>query len=357
MILQHEADRLGLPADKELAIRWLQSLPRTPMTTERFQQIYHQHNFSNEVTDVQLLEEIANQLRLRQVQMLPGDPVITPLDLYQTYRDQNERVSVYALPFPVEDYVKEVPAPSEAELAAFFEKHKNLLPDRTSATPGFKIPQRVQVEYIMADPAARTQQIEAQLTEKEVREIFAARPGDFPVPPPELPANLFADDAQGKLTPSKRDPFLEVRDTVARTVARERAQEEVDKAFGQIQDNVIRPFSDKYGAVLDANKEAKDEGKAPQPLPQAGETLKTAAEKTPGLHFGRTPPLDRQSAATAADIGSTHHGGGLEGGGTSFVEEFFDPHHPLYEESELTDDLGRRFLVWKIADYPGGCPP
>jgi peptidyl-prolyl cis-trans isomerase D len=110
LILQHEAERLGMPIDKALAVKWLRDRTDNQLTTALFDRIYHQR-FADKVTDAQLLEDIANQIRLSEVAALPGFPPITPLDVFEAYRDQNERVSAHAVPFRVEDYVKDVPDP------------------------------------------------------------------------------------------------------------------------------------------------------------------------------------------------------------------------------------------------------
>jgi peptidyl-prolyl cis-trans isomerase D len=353
MILQHEADRLGFPADKDTAVAWLQSMTNPPLSGEMYEQIHRKH-FANEITDIGLLEELANQLRLQQVIMLPGTPVTTPYDLFRSYQDQYERVSAFAVAFPVEDYVSRVPEPSDAELRPFYEKYKDALPDRTRETPGFKSPFQVQVEYVSADPTEKARAIEAKLTDEDLRPIYNERRAEFDIA--ELPTNVFADDPESKLTPAG-DRFAEARDLIARTVARERAVKEIDDAFALLQDETLRGFADKYGEAQDINAEAKEAGRPEKPLPSPGPLMKDAAAKL-GLTYEKSSLMDRDLAATYGQIGSARRGGGGPmASGTSFADEFFDPRRPLFEETELTDDFGRRFLAWKIAEAPEAVPP
>lgn len=354
LILEREADRLGIPADVELAKQWLRRETNPPLSTELFDRIYRQH-FSGEVTEVGLLEELANQIRIRQVIFLPGMPVVTPLDLYSTFKDQNEQVSVTAVAFPVQDFMKDVPEPSEGEVRAFFDKYRDVLPDATSPTPGFKVPRRIQVEYVSADPLDLARSIQATLGDDELRKVFKERSADFPLPPPELPVNLFADDPEAKLTPGLRDEFEEMKDVVARVIAREKAQAEIDAKFGQIQDDALAVFSERYGDVLAVNEEAKAEKKPEQALPKPGDLFKEAAAKV-NLPFERTPLMDRALAANYGQIGGARRGGGVLGGGVAFADVFFDSRQPLYAEIDLSDMLGRRFLAWKIADEPARVP-
>jgi hypothetical protein len=354
LILQHEADRLGMPVDKNLAVKWLRERTDNQLTTALFDQIYQQR-FADRVTDTQLLEDIANQIRLSEVASLPGFPPITPLDVYEAYRDQHERVSVHAVAFRAEDYLKDVPDPSPEEIQRFYDRYKDVLPDRARDTPGFKIPRKIRVEYVSKDAGALAREIEQRLTEQELRAAYEARKDDFPLPPPELPVNLFAEDPDASLTPDLTDPFLTVRESVARTLAAEKAREQIDAAFGAVRDEVITPFNDRYGAAQDAANEAKEAGRAPEPLPQPGDALKKAAEKH-GLTYEATPEIDRELAASYGQISGATRGGGALGGGTSFADVFFDPRSSLYEEVELSDLAGRRYLAWKIADIPARVP-
>lgn len=356
VILEREADRLGLPVDKDLAVRWLRQRTDNQLNTALFDRVYHQSFAQEGITDSQLLESIANQIRLAEVRSLPGLPPVTPLDLFSAYRDQNERVSASVVAFRAEDYLKDVAAPSEAEVQAYFEKYKNQTPEANRDTPGFMIPHHIQAEFVTADTDAIARRIQAKLTEEELRAAFTERADEFPAPPSELPTNLFAGDPEAKLTPQLTDPFTLVRDTIARSLAREQALAEVAELFGSLRDTAIAPFSEKYGEALDANAEAKQNNQPLRELPAPGDALKGAAAKA-GLAFERTPMLDRELAGSYGQIGGARAGGTMFTGGMSFSEELFDHKRGLYEEFELTDDLsGRRFLVWKTADQPARTP-
>ena len=52
-----------------------------------------------------ILADIANQVRIANASQLLGTPLVTPLDVFDIYRDQSERVSVRAVGFPTEDFV------------------------------------------------------------------------------------------------------------------------------------------------------------------------------------------------------------------------------------------------------------
>ena len=82
--------------------------------------------------------------------------MVTPLDVFRNYRDQTERTSFKVVPVVVDAFADKRPR-AERTLSSgeFFEKYKNS-PARTGQpdTPGFKVPRRVQVEYLGIDSNA-----------------------------------------------------------------------------------------------------------------------------------------------------------------------------------------------------------
>ena len=68
VILQREADRLGIPATPEMGREWLKQITGGRMNSELFSALYSR--FSSEISEEQLLTDIANQVRLANVRRL-----------------------------------------------------------------------------------------------------------------------------------------------------------------------------------------------------------------------------------------------------------------------------------------------
>jgi peptidyl-prolyl cis-trans isomerase D len=353
LILQHEADRLGIPVRPELAIRSLRELTKNGLNDALFRRIYR-GTFSDQITDDQLLAEIADQIRLAAVLELPGRPPVTPLDVWRAYREQNERISARAMPIYVEDFVAKVPEPTETELRAYFDRYRDVLPDPGRDTPGFKVPRRIQVEYVMIDTDTLAREIKAKLTENELRDVYTQRQAEFAGPRPELPDDLFAGDPKATLTPRLGDPFVEVKPMVASTVADERAREEVDRRFGELRDKYLQPFTDKYDQIVGENKDAKDENRATKPLPEPGDVLERGARAI-GLAYEKTPLLDQAQAEHYGQISGSKQGTGTASDTRPFSLVFFDPKGALLDPVEMADS-GHRYLAWKVQDLPARVP-
>jgi hypothetical protein len=350
MILQHEADRLNIPATAEIGREWLRQITGGRMNGELFNVLFNR--FSNEVSEEHLLADIANQVRLRKVRQLLGYPVVTPYDVYRSYRDQNERVGAKIVEMPVDSFLSKVSEPAASEVQALYDKYKDVLPDPARETPGFKIPRRVQLEVLSLDGNALARGLRDKVTEAELRSYYENHKSEFEVPS-ELPADLFAD--QPDLTPPIIQAFSEVRGMLAPRLAEEKAQSEIVDKFTQIKESEMIPFADKYLAALDEQEEAKKQGNGSSVVLPTPRDLKAIADRE-GLNYEKTPLLSRQDVNRLGQISTAEVGLTPLSGGRKFVDEMFDPKTGLYEPIELTDVLGTRFLVRKVKDEPPHVP-
>ena len=105
LILEHEADTLGLPSGPDVGSGIPEVNHKGRMTSDIFDSLLARMN--NRVSGDQLLTLIGDQVRLQQVRLLPGNPLVTPYDVFRTYRDQNEKVSGKAVEIPVEKFLAE----------------------------------------------------------------------------------------------------------------------------------------------------------------------------------------------------------------------------------------------------------
>jgi hypothetical protein len=354
LILQHEADRLGLPAGTEKGRELLKNMFQGRMTRSLFEAILSR--FNNRVSGEQLLADIANQVRLQNVRGMLGEPIVTPYDIFRAYRDQNERVSAKIVEVPVDKFLAQVPEPTADELQAEYEKYKNVLPDPTRETPGFKIPRQIQVEILSIDGNALARGLKDKLTESELRAAYDSRRSEFEERsrPPNLPDDLFA--GQPELTPPIVRLFSEVRNTLAVGLAEEKAQAEIVEKFSKIKDEDLIPFADQYAAAIDEIEEAKKQGSQSKIVVPTPKDLKDVATRE-GLHYELTPLLSHEDADRYGLISGAEVGLSRLNGGRKFADEFFDSKTQLFEPEELTDMLGTRFLARKIKDIPPHVPP
>jgi peptidyl-prolyl cis-trans isomerase D len=353
LILQHEADALKMPAGPEAAREWLKQVTSDKMTRELFEGALRSQ--ANQVSGEQILRDIANQLRLNRVRQLPGSPVVTPLDVFTAYRDQNERVAVKAASFPVANFISGVGEPSRDEVQAYYEKYKDSLPDPVRDTPGFKIPRQIKAEILSIDGEALARSFQDKLTEAELRSYYENRKTEFRRSTGGLPDDIFAGDPKAELTPPQYQPFEEVRPYLATSLGEEKAQADIVNRFARIKDEVLIPFADSYHDALEEINEAK-KSKVPATavLPKAKDLKSLAAAE--GMSHEITPLLTRELAENYGQISTAEVGLTRLSGGRKFAVELFDPKSSLYEPIELTDARNRHYLARKLEDLPPRVP-
>ena len=92
----------------------------------------------------------------------------------------NDRVVVEAVAVPAESLLVDVKEPTDAELSAFFDEYKDLepMPDRDwgielpSPNPAFAIPQKVAVQYLLADYNQFLTKVEDEVTDAEIEKFY-----------------------------------------------------------------------------------------------------------------------------------------------------------------------------------------
>ncbi len=101
----------------------------------------------------------------------------------QRWRDWlyvNDRVVVEAAAIPAESMLVDVKDPTDAELAAFFDEYKDNEPmpqlvmgvELPSPNPGFALPRKVAVQYLLADFNQFLTTVEDQVTDAEIEKFY-----------------------------------------------------------------------------------------------------------------------------------------------------------------------------------------
>lgn len=134
-----------------------------------------------------------------------GDP---PGWRWDYYRRLTQKATVEAVPVPVETVAAEVPAPTEQQLRAFFDRYKNELPDPRSDAPGFREPRRVKYEYLVAKREAFEAEAAKEVTDAEIgayyeknkETMFRAKPQEKAAEAPKAEAT----DPEGKQSDDKQ---------------------------------------------------------------------------------------------------------------------------------------------------------
>lgn len=106
---------------------------------------------------------------------------VLPEQRWEDWRHINERIALQAIALPASEFVKEVPDPSEAELLAFYEQYKDNVPGMMrlvlgtqlpAPDPGFMVPRRVKLNYILGDVNAWRDKYRDSITDEEIADYY-----------------------------------------------------------------------------------------------------------------------------------------------------------------------------------------
>jgi hypothetical protein len=160
-------------------------------------------------------------------------------ELRRRFARIDEKMKVRLAVLKAEDFRDKAPEPSEEDLQKQFDACKQHLPGQGPKGFGYRIPDRVRIEYLMADPKAFQMDAEARAADKDVKAYYEAhKESDYLVK--EEPKKEGADEAAPVADAPKEKkfrPLEEVRDEIrkmlldgeARRLAREKLQADVSE--------------------------------------------------------------------------------------------------------------------------------
>ncbi len=96
-----------------------------------------------------------------------------PAMAMQYYNRMNRAIECQTLALPVSDYMAKISTtPSETDLKKLFQEGRYIFANYDSSKPGFKIGNRVKMQYFSADTAMLTKKYEAELTDELIQKEY-----------------------------------------------------------------------------------------------------------------------------------------------------------------------------------------
>jgi hypothetical protein len=218
---------------------------------------------------------------------------VLPEQRWEDWQRINERISLEVAALPVSDFLKDVPPPKEADLKAFYEQYKNnearvphlvgntILP---SADPGFKVPRKVKLSYLLGDINAWSEKYRDSITDAEIadyyernkRTQFVKSEGDEA----EFDTELFqtTPPATGTETPPT-ETESSAAETSEASEAAPAGETPAADAPAEDADTPAAPAEDESGNVIRASKFRLAAFQADPAEADADEAVKEATEK------------------------------------------------------------------------------
>ncbi len=167
-LLARYAQQMGMVVSNELINGFLAAITQNMVKRDVFLETFRRMGISER----QFLDAVRDELARQQLQQIfmVSMAGITPAQRWDYFTRVKQTATIEAAAVPVADYLDRVEEPSEAELKAFFEKHKTRDSRADSPEPGFHEPQKVALEYFKAD--AEKFIAPEMVTEQEILEYY-----------------------------------------------------------------------------------------------------------------------------------------------------------------------------------------
>lgn len=323
LVLARKANDLGVVVNNGAVEGMLRRITADSVTADELKELLAGYsNGPQRASLATVYDTIREELAARELQLffLWGVQPRTPAEHYDAYLKARRQVEIEAVAVPVADFEGEVADPTQAELLAYFEQYRDAFdfPQPVEGTPldlptpGFRIPQRMQFQFVVADTEAMIEAEMTQITEDELVEYYNANLNLFPAtntstgsgastaaPPASAPSqpvpdiNLFPDDAAEESV--EEEPLLGI-DPTEETVPDEAPEESAGQ--GDSDDSApTEATSDENSPVAEtADEQASSEAPASEEAPETD----ASDEASPETADAATSPEESASAEESA---------------------------------------------------------
>jgi hypothetical protein len=177
------ARNAGMAISDDHIVNYLQQLGRGIVSVEDIRQILAGVQVGNRRTSTDFVLDALREEMLARNYMASyvfAFDTNLPEQRYQDWLNVNDRVVVEAAAIPAESLLADVPEPTDKELQEFYDQYKDLepMPDRTwgielpSPNPGFAIPRKIAVQYLLAEFSQFLAKVEDSVTEEEIAKFY-----------------------------------------------------------------------------------------------------------------------------------------------------------------------------------------
>lgn len=189
MLLTQRAEELGFKVDDRAINQYLQKLTGGAVSGNQLRELVGSAYVGNRRATMDLIfDALRDEILARKLQeTYEANIAVTPAQSWEYFVRLNDRVTVEVMPVAVEQFLDQVPNPTDARLREFFEEHKEqyAVPDIVhgveldSPQPGFRQPARAAFAFVKADYDTIVDQLAEEVTDEEIAKYYEENQRQF----------------------------------------------------------------------------------------------------------------------------------------------------------------------------------
>jgi len=214
LLTVEKAKELGIVVSDQMVNQWIEKrLTQRKVAASKMRELLGNRSFAGRrLTMNQVFEEIRQRIARETFEMTylaSAQP--TPAQLWERFKQLNDRVRIEALPVEVADLLDEAEEPTEAEIVEFYNQYKNVtsLPIDVagqlvpSPEPGFRRPPRMALSYVKADFGAVVDEEADAISDEAIAQYYEENKEEFV-------KTTLLEDPLSQPTPELGEPSPEV---------------------------------------------------------------------------------------------------------------------------------------------------
>ena len=196
MLLAKKAEDLGIVVSDQAINQYLKKLTGGKVSPDRLRQLIKNTYVADRgVTMDHIFQALREELLATALlETYELGVVTTPSERWQQFLRLRDQVELELLALPVETFLADVQAPTEAEIAEFYDKHKNRPKQRFSLSgvqvespdPGFMQPAKAAFQLLKADLDAFIDLAGESITDQQIAEYYDKNKKELAIASPIL---------------------------------------------------------------------------------------------------------------------------------------------------------------------------
>lgn len=152
-LIAHKATEIGIDVGDDAIRDFIKQESEGKLSIADLQAILKQHA-GDRYTDAMFFDDLREEIKVLQVRRMFSDSIsaVPPAQRWDYYLRAHQQAEIQCIPVAVRDFVGTSKKPGDEKvLKDFFDKYKGLVASPESPEPGFRVPQKVALEYFVAN--------------------------------------------------------------------------------------------------------------------------------------------------------------------------------------------------------------